>query len=142
MFKKIAMLSLLLTGCQLNNDFLPFYSIIPDSVTDSGIFKVVTGNNKEKQIILCGLNNIDQQYLKTLLNKGDQMINLNIVKETNKEILAEVFIPISEEEEIAVNGELLLAGKAKYNGDNQCDNSSLYQGFEQQAKEQKLGLWQ
>ncbi len=92
MFKKIGILSLLLTGCQLN-DFLPFYSIIPDSVTDSGIFQVLTGNNKEKQIILCGLNNIDQQYLKTLLNKGDQMINLNIVKETNKEILAEVFIP-------------------------------------------------
>jgi endonuclease YncB( thermonuclease family) len=69
---------------------------------------------------------------------------LNIAdKDRYGRTVAEVFVPISQEEEIAVNGEMLLAGMAyhyaQYSGS--CPNGHLYEGLEKQAKTQKIGVW-
>jgi endonuclease YncB( thermonuclease family) len=69
---------------------------------------------------------------------------LNIAdKDRYGRTVAEVFVPISEEEEIAVNREMLLAGMAydykQYS--KKCFNGHLYEGLEESARKEKKGVW-
>jgi endonuclease YncB( thermonuclease family) len=129
------------------------YYIVQDSIYDGDTFRV-TRNNEQIKIRLCGIDapEMDQplgkesrDYLRSLLvQSNDGTVNLNIAdKDRYGRTVAEVFVPISEDEEIAVNGEMLLAGMAyhyaRYSGN--CFNGHLYSSFEEMARKEKKGVW-
>ena len=104
----------------------------PWIVTDviSGDRLMVERNEKELEIQLCGISaksNESKKYLRSLLAQGDGSVVLDRVSKQEGTTIAEVFMQITEQQEIHLNTEMLMGGQAKLADYKACPNAEYFE---------------
>ncbi|MBE9224039.1 thermonuclease family protein [Phormidium sp. LEGE 05292] len=138
---------LLLASC--NADRLPNQRMFLESIA-SGNEIEMTSQGQTYRVRLCGVDVPAKQdgqarkLLKKLTDLTDEEAKglvVVTVRSDGNTIRAEVYAPTTnQDEETSLNAELLAAGLARTTGES-CPNRETFQSIEQDAKEQRLGLW-
>lgn len=156
--KKILLLCftcLAIAGCNQattteNGD--PIFRVKPGSVYDGDTFQVINAETKEEFKIR--LSCIDapelkqdggkqsRNYLRKMLKNNRQVILKSSGRDKYDRNLAEVYLPLKDGDQIAVNQEMVKAGYAHYYSYFNCPgNSNAYQQLEESAIANKDGIW-
>ena len=128
----IAFLSIAITAVnQYLNYRLKFINTDPWMVKDvvSGDRFLVERNGEKLEVQLCGISASEgsQEYLRSLLNKGDGSVILDKVQKKDGLTIAEVFMQITDQQEIHLNTEMVLKGKAKLADYKACPNAEYFE---------------
>ncbi len=136
----IAVLSIAITAVnQYLNYRLKFINTDPWMVKDvvSGDRFLVERNGEKLEVQLCGISasSGSQEYLRSrrdplrgsLLNKGDGSVILDKVQKKDGLTIAEVFMQITDQQEIHLNTEMLMKGKAKLADYKACPNAEYFE---------------
>ena len=105
----------------------------PWIVTDviSGDRFLVERSGKKLEVQLCGISASSDEskaYLRSLLNKGDGSVILDKVQKKDGLTIAEVFMQLkSNKQEIHLNTEMLMKGKAKLADYKACPNAEYFE---------------
>jgi hypothetical protein len=127
----IAILSLAVT---IYNQFLNYHHSLADTnpwiVKDvlSGNFLTVVRGDETLNIKLCGISansGESQEYLRSLLDKGNGSVVVNPVRKEDNVTIAEVFVQIlpDYEQEIHVNSEMISKGMAVLQNPDICPSA-------------------
>ena len=129
----IAVLSIAITAVnQYLNYRLKFINTDPWMVKDvvSGDRFLVERNGEKLEVQLCGISASEdsQEYLRSLLNKGDGSVILDRVRKQDGMTIAEVFMQLkSNKQEIHLNTEMLMKGQAKLADYKACPNAEYFE---------------
>ena len=130
----IAVLSIAITIYnQYLNHRLKFVNTDPWMVKDvvSGDRFLVERSGKKLEVQLCGISaksDESKEYLRSLLNKGDGSVILDKVQKKDGMTIAEVFMQLkSNKQEIHLNTEMLMKGKAKLADYKACPNAEYFE---------------
>ena len=129
----IAVLSIAITAVnQYLNYRLKFINTDPWMVKDvvSGDRFLVERSGKKLEVQLCGISaksDESKEYLRSLLNKGDGSVILDKVQKKDGLTIAEVFMQITDQQEIHLNTEMVLKGKAKLADYKACPNAEYFE---------------
>ncbi len=93
----------------------------------SGDRFIVQRNDQTLEVKLCGISEGSKDYLRSLLDKGNGSVVLQRVSRQQHMIIAEVFMPIEPEQEIHLNTEMLMAGKATLSNHKICPNAEYFE---------------
>ena len=104
----------------------------PWNVTDviSGDRFTVSRGYKKLEIQLCGISaksNESKDYLRSLISQGDGWVVLDRVSKQDGLTVAEVFVQRHDEQEIHLNTEMLMGGKAILSNYKACPNAEYFE---------------
>jgi endonuclease YncB( thermonuclease family) len=128
--------------------------LVPDSIYDGDTLRVTDGQ-QETKIRLCGIDAPEKDqpmgvasrdHLRGLVDQGEggQIIVVPVEQDRYGRTVADLFVPVGEEEEIHLNSQMVADGMAyhyeRYSGS--CPHPHILARAEDRAKEQSAGLWQ
>ncbi len=128
------------------------YQIVEGSVYDGDTLRVTDGRSETK-LRFCGIDTPEKDqaggiesrdHLRSLIAQGDgSVIVVPVEMDRYGRTVAELFIPVSGEEEIHLNSQMVLDGYAYYYAQYSavCPNKDVLARAEAVAKDRAAGLW-
>ena len=128
------------------------YQIVDGSVYDGDTLRVTDGRSETK-LRFCGIDAPEKDqaggiesrdHLRSLIARGDgSVVVVPVEVDRYGRTIAELFIPIGDEEEIHLNSQMVLDGHAYHYArySSSCPNKNAIARAEERAKAQSTGLW-